>query len=367
VWGEPKDAVPLLRFLAEIFTSGKLDEVQIAGFRKTYERALGDVVQTDANPFGTGTPLLISRAGVLSVLANSAVLEITPETIYVKDGPVGLADYLLESLGASVVSAPDGTADRVVSLIKRGFGERVRSASEVQVGVLVDSVPFTPTAAVPLLSDEWPWLESFVALSMEFRSSRFDHRTEAVQRRILDRLARVRLKRALHVGISIDGKETELPPFMKNAVPVRDDVLPTIVLSGDGPLTWSDLIALAPALAEVLHQPSLENGFTVCLLELERLLGSPVRMPTEEEYAEVFRTRPEEVRRLLALTKGLVHTILDRLYPVVAHKLGVDAAERLNPNGGGADLGTPEAIRAALVELGARPRINTSGSARYGL
>ena len=280
VWGEPKDAASLLRFLAEIFTSGKLDEAQIAGFRKTYERALGDVVQTDADPFGTGTPLLISRGGVLSVLANSAAPETIPETIYVKDGPVGLADYLLESLGASVVSAPDGTTDRVVSLIKRGFGERVRSASEVQVGVLVDSVPFTPTADAPLLSDEWPRLESFVALAMEFRSSRFDHCTENVQRRILDRLARVRLKRALHVGISIDGKEMEPPPFMKGAVPVRDDMLPTIVLSGDGPLTWSDLIALAPALAEVLHQPSLENGFTICLLELERRLGSQVRMPT---------------------------------------------------------------------------------------
>jgi len=140
---------------------------------------------------------------------------------------------------------------------------------------------------------------------------------------------------------------------MKGAVPVRDAMLPTIVLSGDGPLTWSDLIALAPALAEVLRRPSLENVFTVCLLELERLLGSHVRMPTEEEYAEVFRTRSEEVRRLLALARGRARTIRGMLYPVVAHKLGVDTAERLNPNGGGADLGTPEAIRVALVELGA--------------
>ena len=50
-----------------------------------------------------------------------------------------------------------------------------------------------------------------------------------------------------------------MPPFLQGAVPVRDEVYPTIVLPGvDSPLQCADLRALAPAVAEVLEQPGLQ-------------------------------------------------------------------------------------------------------------
>jgi hypothetical protein len=190
---------------------------------------------------------------------------------------------------------------------------------------------------------------------MEFRSSPFDHRTEAVQRRTLDRLARVRLRRAEHIEIKVDGREADLPPHLQYAVPVRNDACPTILLAGgDTALQWADLSALVPALAEVLDQPSLENGLSLCILELGQRLGGEVRQPSEQDYAEVFRTRPDAVRQLLALTKGPVRTILDKLYPLVAHLAGLEDAERFNPTGGGADLDSPEAVDVALTGIADR-------------
>src|SRR5207253_1895424 len=103
-----------------------------------------------------------------------------------------------------------------------------------------------------------------------------------------------------------------LPPFLQGAVPVRNEVYPTVVLPGfDSPLRWADLKAFAPALAEVLEQPSLEDSLSLCIRELEERLGEEARNPTEEDYAEVFRTRPNKVRQLLAFVKGPARTIQD--------------------------------------------------------
>jgi hypothetical protein len=355
VWGDSKNAATLLPLLAKLYLSDSVDEAQLAGFRKTYERALGDVANTQVDLFSDGTPLLVLRNGRIIAVANHAGPGTRHEPLYVKAGPTGLSGHILENLGVPIVSVPDGLVDRAVSLLTRGFGDRVKRVSDLHVKVLVDHEVFTPTTRDPLLTDEVPWIEDFVALTMEFRSNRFDHRMEAVQRRTLERLARIRLRRAEHVKISLDGYEVDnLPPFLQDAIPIRDEVYPTLVVLGNSHLQWSELRALAPALAEILVQTSLENGLSLCILEMERRLGEPVRNPTEQDYAEVFRTQPHAVRQLLALTKGPTRTVLYKLYPIMAYMIGLEDAERFNPTGGGGDLGSSEAVEAALVDIADR-------------
>jgi len=58
----------------------------------------------------------------------------------------------------------------------------------------------------------------------------------------------------------------------------------------------------------------------------------------------VCRTSPEEVRRLLALAR-VSHAQYSIGSTSGRSQLGARIAELLNPNGDGADLSTPEAIR----------------------
>jgi hypothetical protein len=84
------------------------------------------------------------------------------ETIYVKDGPAELTEYMLERLAKPVVSAPDGAAEAVITLLTRAFGARPKAVADVQVDVAVDGESFLPSATLPLLRAEVRWLDAFV-------------------------------------------------------------------------------------------------------------------------------------------------------------------------------------------------------------
>jgi hypothetical protein len=355
-WSRPEDAGAQLAVLAEIFLAGGVDEGQLSSFRKAYERVLADSALGRSElvvSFDGTMPLLVSRGGRVAALWSQERVE-EAETIYVRDGQMGLAGYLLDTLGAPVVSASDGMGAVVVNLLRGGFPHHdVKRVSDVKIEVLADGGPVTPTDDARLLVEDLPWLDAAVALTMEYRGSRFDHSTERIQRRALDRLRRVRLRRTAKVDVAVDGQPVALPPSFKHALPVRDDAYPTLVLVGDASsrLTCMDLAELAPALADLLQQPSLENGLGRTFLELQHRIGAGSRQPSDDELAEIFHIRPEQVRELLSMVRGAARIVMERLYPVVAHVVGADEAEVINPRGRGDALDNSEAIETALAPL----------------
>lgn len=152
------------------------------------------------------------------------------------------------------------------------------------------------------------------------------------------------------------GLDTLQGPLWKNgecAVPVQDKSCPTLVLRDEvsGSLSWDDLVAITTALAELLRHPSLDNGLRLALLELKQRIGPELQPPTEDDFVSVFRASPEDVRSLLALVRGPVKALLEKLFPLVAHLVGTDLAHPLDPRGGGEGLDSVEAVLGTVSKL----------------
>ena len=143
---------------------------------------------------------------------------------------------VLHQVALPVVKLGAQFGERALGVLRTSFGDRVRATSTLEVEVRVDDESFTPTPDAPLLArGDLSWLEEFVALALELRSSAFTHLTESVLNTALRRLRQIRIRIAASVSFCLNGEEALQLNEAGRTVGVRHDLYPTIVAQMERP------------------------------------------------------------------------------------------------------------------------------------
>jgi hypothetical protein len=329
VWGNSQYVGAMLHDLGELLDAGAIPEHQTHEFKKQCQHAWGELAaHPDQWPWST------DAAVRLPVIEGTKLVALEPSldaVVYIPDEASPVKQTLAELAGHSVLVADPPTGEAVATLLMTR-GVEVTRLSEVMVEVLADGQPVVPNPAMPrLVADGGDWLTTVVGLVVETKSGPFIRYSQRGIQRILDRLRDVRIVRPGGVELVIDGAVVA-PPASTRSLPLADAEAPTVVVWGaDG--IWDELQAAAPALAQLLDQPSLQDALELTFVKLERLLragdadarGDHSGVLLEDDVlARALDTTPS---RIAELRRGLLGDLADlayRLRPVLLYAAGLD-------------------------------------------
>jgi len=327
VWGNPQYVGAMVHDLGELLDAGVIPEHQTHEFKKQCQRSWGELAAHDDQwPWSTDAAIR------LPVIEGTKLVALQPtlnEVVYIPDEASPVKQTLAELAGHSVLVADPPTGEAVAALLKTR-GIEVARLSEVVVEVLADGEPVIPNPATSrLVADGRDWLTTLVGLVVETKSGPFIRHSQRGIQRILDRLRDIHIVRPDGVELVIDGAVVA-PPASTRSLPLADAEAPTVVVwSANG--TWDELQAAAPAIAQLLNQPPLQDALELTFIKLERLLraGDADEMSEhilldDDVLARALDTTPS---RIAELRRGLVGDFVDlayRLRPVLFYAAGVD-------------------------------------------
>jgi hypothetical protein len=181
-----------------------------------------------------------------------------------------------------------------------------------------------------LVTDERDWLTTVVGLVVETKSGPFIRYSQRGIQRILDRLRDIRVVRPGEVELLIDGAAVA-PPTSTHSLPLADAEAPTVVV-WNADSRWDELQAMAPAIAQLLDQPGLQDALELTFVKLERPLPADDASAasdrsgvlSDDVLARALDTTPS---RIAELRRGLLGDLIDltyRLRPVLLYAAGID-------------------------------------------
>lgn len=328
-WNDASDAGQLLAHLGDLLAYGEIPPVHHLELRNLYRETW--TVLARRNPekpvsIAEMRHLIVSRGGALVAAAVPSQSD-GPAKVYVKDREDGLGERLLGASGHAIVETDPRWADRISAAVQSLDGFDVAGTSEVDVELVVDGAPYLRGADDrPLLGPDFNWLVTLVTLVAQLRATQFVRRGPQAQRELVTRLRRTTVRWASAISMRLDGEDVALPAFLEDAIAVPDPVAPSIVIKGSpGVLDWRTLETLAPAIAEILGSPALEDPLARTFVQLARTHDEPEE-PDAEELARLFGVPPERILELRRGLHGSIAIILDALQPVVLVCAGMDAA-----------------------------------------
>ncbi|MFE9619618.1 sacsin N-terminal ATP-binding-like domain-containing protein [Streptomyces sp. NPDC006384] len=349
LWENPADAAAAVRDLGELLADGQVPDRFAVRFKRYYRQAWQHTAASGSWPWDDDETirLAVTQSNVLSVHAlpgtddeEEEVGELDAGTVYVVDEAAPLKESLVELAGHPVlVTAPEHGKDIARLLKRHGVDLRVLSTTEFQVRTR-DGRPITPAGDQPLLTDGREWLLVLVALVMELKSGAFTHRSEQRMRELLDLLHLIRIVRTEEVDILVAGCPVTPPPTAR-ALALPHPEHPTVVVwaGNDG---RCELQACAPALAQLLHSPTLHDALELALTKVRQQLGTPpAELPDVDDrtLALALDTTEEKVAEVRRGLTGELTTLVRRLRPVLVCTAGPGRAAEVD-----------EALRGARSE-----------------
>ena len=320
MWSDPTHAARLVRDLGEAAAIGAVGDNQREQFMRGYLRAWSDVSRVGPDLGPIADLQLVLREGPRLNVRRVADLAADQVTVYLARPGDGLHLRLLDELELPVLLVAANLEGARRALVG-GLGDRVRIVDETSVTV----TPTGVTGPGEALVDQLRWVAILVAVAA-------DHgRGLTLQERDFDdlarRLRRMRIRTYTTLGLSLFDQQTELPAasFGLFAEPHDTDptiLAPTAVCGLIGPA----LVALSEQIAVAVGHSGLQERLRAAVLELQQG-GNDRPDPGDEDIARVSRLTVSQVAATRTRLDGGLESVIGRLYPLLVHWAGRDAAD----------------------------------------
>ena len=292
-------------------------------FRKEYRRAWLDVSGID-----TALPrkleLAVIRDSGLEILAGDP--ETAPRVIVTQNAQESTA-RILSSAGHALLDVGEASTDRVAERLAATGAFTPRGIDGNGVRLLVDGETFVPRSSDPQLSSlQLGWLPEVVLLGHEILAERLER---GVQRATVERRVRaIRVRRCRSISLVVDENEVS-PRGAMNWYGFEHTELPTLILSGDVPLSW---LTLSRDLSRTVER-LLDTRFRFLEPLLLRLFqsqdGDSLHPPSDEDLAAALRCDAATLQEHRASLRTDLGHVLHLLTPVVAYFGDVELARQL--------------------------------------
>ncbi|WP_405140685.1 hypothetical protein OG589_27430 [Sphaerisporangium sp. NBC_01403] len=346
IWEDPHQSGAVVKELGSILAEDAVSEHLSISFKRHYARAWTDAARLSAWPWTVGEPvrLAVDYGATLTAITASGQQE-----VYVTDEAAPLKESLVALAGHPVLITESDAGEAVAQMLEaNGIG--VARLSETEVKVLDGETLIVASSDHPLLTEGKAWLTTVVALVLELKSGAFIRRSERGIRALLDRLRGTRIARAGEVEILLDRVRAE-PSKTTRSLPLPDLHHPTVVVwNSDG--VWDELQACAPALSQLLGQPSLQDALELAFVKLHRILGDdPINHIDDQTLASALDTTESRVGELRRGLTGELTDLVHLLRPVLICASGVGDLDAID-----------QALARANSENVLREAISTWGS-----
>lgn len=320
-WSTPESAPARLESLATALSD--LSAAERRDLREQLRRAWNDVAEKRL-ALGKSLSLVVEHGGGLELLAPDPG---QPRVVHVTTERQGFAARALADRGEAVldVGETNGAAVRDLLAATGGFAPRLADAGDVLL--TVDGEPFQPRPIDPhLAAGSLAWLSDVAVLAHEYLGDGLELRnlpTEELDRR----LRKIHLRRCGRFALLIDGVEiTAHGDDRVQAVPHARS--PTLLVTGDEPISVDLLIEAAPAITKLVS--ARRNTLEQMLGRLQRDGYSDASVPPGEEMlAHAIRRDISVVRDHFAATRGGIERRVRAVLPVVALIRGRAVADDL--------------------------------------
>ena len=196
-------AISLVQLLGTAAAEGRVHQDELATFEKLYERAWKnalDAVGAGADP-PKPTHLAAVEAGRLVAFPTPVDADdversdddiegsnMVVNEVWLDDASSPLPGHMLAEAGKSVFPFRIDKGERVAAWLAELFPLLIKRASETDVVILVDNMPYRPSAETPMLVNVLgPWLPEFVAVAADLRARFARLRRETVRTRVEER------------------------------------------------------------------------------------------------------------------------------------------------------------------------------------
>lgn len=264
-------------FLTEQFAEGC-----VRGF---YERELVNIYNrcwrrlterpppnTSENPEQAPDRLLVRRGAQLGI-AN--VADESGEPFYVRDNVDSVAIGLVEVMADPLLDVRTNDPGGVGRLLRKLYGPRARLTSELDYEVYVGGTRLEELAPGPKLIDQCPWLRPILAVALEALDSVDLNRLPADRSEIIQAMDRIEVHVRNSVSFMLDGK-TVMPPVSRSSFQFeRSEGDPVLIIVGEQPLTWSQIEAALPSIADGIQHNAVVPHMSLLVRQLA-LDGTPV-------------------------------------------------------------------------------------------
>ncbi|MGW7382857.1 sacsin N-terminal ATP-binding-like domain-containing protein [Streptomyces sp. NPDC054794] len=343
LWDEPGDSAAAVQYLGILLADGHVPGRFAARFKRHYRQAWQHAAASGTWPWDDEETVRLAvvqgsalRAHAVSDAVSDADIDEESgepadsgaRAVYIIDEVAPLKESLVELAGHPVlVAAPEHGKDIARLLERRGVPVRRLSTTEFHVRA-ADGELITPTSGRPLLTDDREWLVTLVALVLELKSGAFTRRSEQRVRSLLDLLHLIRVASTEEVEILVAGHPAAPPPTAR-ALALPHPEHPTVVVwTGDD--GRSELQACAPAVAQLLGNPSLQDALELALMKVQQQLGGTppddVTDVDDRTLAFALDTTEEKVAEVRRGLTGELTTLVRRLRPVLVCAAGPDRA-----------------------------------------
>jgi hypothetical protein len=336
VWGSDRDAARLVRYLGRLAARGDVADVHLPQFEATYRAAWSSCASRGISPFPNTSRchLLVHVGGAPTALllepvdSNAAA----PEVVVASSGEDKSLLRLLADFRRNLLLV-DSHVSAIVAMLRRRIGDRVVAAADIAPTVLIDGAALEPAQAstAPALVDQVPSLPILVGTLLDHRRNSFDRGGQRAFDQSLDLLRQVRLVRASRIEVRIGEEVRALPDRLHGVLPVPHTQAPTLVLSSPPEdLDWHVVEVIAEALLYLIGRPSLTDAFRLAATRLAAR-GAPVRELLDDDVATACGVTSDDVRSSARRVDTALTPVLTRLYPVLAHLAGTEAAALFHP------------------------------------
>ncbi|MDP8928832.1 MAG: hypothetical protein M3O70_09720 [Actinomycetota bacterium] len=339
VWGEAEDSPQLVRHLGDLVARRAISDLYITQFRNTYQRAWAQCVKHPSpEPFptaatshlvvdmgGTTTPLVILPEGSEGKPLDVVVASTDDERSLVR---------LLADFRRPVLTVTANAAEDVTALLKERLGTQVVRATDVAPTVLVDGARFDPAdaAGATPIADMVPALPLLIATLLEHRQGAFSHIGQRAFEEALDALRRVRLVPAHKIEVRLGPDTRPLPSRCQGVLSIPDRDYPALLVANGGDeLEWATLDALAEPLMYLIGRPEFRTEFRLATTRMQAA-SVPLDALEDADLANACEITVDDVRTTARRIQSSMSPLLERLYPIVAHYGGVQAATLFDPD-----------------------------------
>ncbi|MCY4138169.1 MAG: DUF3883 domain-containing protein [Rhodobacteraceae bacterium] len=234
---------------------------------------------------------------------------------------------ILSSVGLALLDVGEAPPERVAERLAATGAFTPLGIDGNGVRLMVDGDLFVPSLDDPqLFSHKLEWLSEVVLLGHEILAERLER--GVLRATVERRVQAIRLRRCRSITLVVDGNEVS-PRGAIKWYGFEHAELPTLILSGDEPLSW---LTLSRDLALTVER-LLDTRFRFLEPLLLRLFqsqdGTSLNPPSDEDLAAALRCDVATLQEhRAALRTDLAH-VLDLLTPVVAYFGDVELARRL--------------------------------------
>lgn len=332
-WNDTNDALKLHDLLTNLLKAGEIPDTQFASFKKIYEKCWIDIVNSpelveNLNGLSSLTIAVMKSESISNYTITNDQLS-NESTIYIDDESDKVKAEILGNLNNFKLICDPKYGKRVASVLNNVFGEQLRLFSDLNIGVIVDEMLFSPDDSNPLLIDDNnSWLIEVIALEIELNRNPFISRTERVQRESIERLKRIRVKQCSNIMVQMKSSTFELPEYLNSIFSYNDEDYPTIIC----PLTLSleNLDLIASNIVELIGLPSLDRELCFIITQIRNNYQDevPPAPPAIEDYARVFQVPTNRIREILHGIKGIVSESVHWITPILSYYAGIEVAFR---------------------------------------